>query len=167
MRGQEAPPEGHSQPNPIHPQEIPAMTAASGSRETGPFDLSATPIHLGQADANQAALPIPGFGFDGPSFEAYTRAHCSEGAPGRLPMVESSPSDRPVWECHPEGDEIVVVLEGKGTFLQEIDGEERRMTFSPGTALINPAGVWHTANVEQAMKAIYLTPCPGTRHRER
>jgi hypothetical protein len=33
--------------------------------------------------------------------------------------------------------------------------------------MINPAGVWHTADVEEPMKAIYITPCPGTQHRPR
>jgi hypothetical protein len=37
----------------------------------------------------------------------------------------------------------------------------------PGSTLTNPAGVWHTADVEQPLKAIYITPCPGTRHRAR
>jgi hypothetical protein len=33
--------------------------------------------------------------------------------------------------------------------------------------MINPAGVWHTADVEEPVKAIYITPCPGTQHRAR
>jgi hypothetical protein len=27
--------------------------------------------------------------------------------------------------------------------------------------------VWHTANVRKPMRALYLTPCPGTQHRPR
>jgi uncharacterized cupin superfamily protein len=137
-------------------------------RETGPFDLSRTPIHLGsRVSADEPALPLPGFGFDGPSFEAYVRAHCAPGAPGRLVMIETTPQDWPAWECHREGDELVIVLEGEGELLQEIDGETWRSAFRPGSAFINPAGVWHTANVRTPMRAIYLTPCPGTQHRPR
>ena len=137
-------------------------------RSTGPFDLSESPIHLGsRAGAENPAAALPGFGFDGPAFEAYIAAHCADGAPGRLVMVESTPGDWPVWECHTEGDEIVIVLEGKVEFIQEIDGEERHMAVGPGSAIINPKGVWHTADVEEPMKAIYITPCPGTQHRER
>jgi mannose-6-phosphate isomerase-like protein (cupin superfamily) len=137
-------------------------------RMTGPFDLSKTPIHLGSVVApGNPALPLAGFGFDGPSFERYIAEHCAPGAPGRLIMVETSPTNWPSWECHTEGDEIVIVLEGEGVFIQEIDGQTRRTPFAPGCTLINPAGVWHTADVTQPLKAIYITPCPGTEHRAR
>lgn len=93
--------------------------------------------------------------------------HCKPGEPGRLVMIETSPGDWPAWECHTEGDELVIVLEGQGDFLQEIGGETRSAPFGPGSAFVNPAGVWHTANVRSPMRAIYLTPCPGTQHRPR
>jgi uncharacterized cupin superfamily protein len=135
---------------------------------TGPFDLSKTPIHIGtKAGRETPAIPLPGFGFDGPAFEAYIDEHCEPDSPGRLIMIERTPGDWPAWECHQDGDEIVIILEGSGTFIQEIDGEERRMPFGAGMTVINPKGVWHTANVEEPMRAIYITPCPGTIHRER
>jgi quercetin dioxygenase-like cupin family protein len=118
-------------------------------------------------DSDNPAVPLPGFGFDGPAFEAYIAAHCAPGAPGRLIMVESTPSHWPAWECHTEGDEIVIVLEGKAEFIQEIDGAEQRTPVGPGSTIINPVGVWHTADVEEPMLAIYITPCPGTKHRKR
>jgi len=143
-------------------------TTTASDRSTGPFDLNETPIHLSsKVGANERAIPLPGFGFDGPSFEAYISQHCASDAPGRLIMVETTPEDWPAWECHTEGDEIVIVLEGKAELVQEIDGEERRTPVGPGSTMINPAGVWHTADVEQPMKAIYITPCPGTEHRVR
>ncbi len=143
-------------------------TSSDEKRETGPFDLAATPIHLGTSgDAHEPAAPLPGFGFDGPSFGAYIGAHCREGAPGRLLMVETTPTDWASWECHTQGDEIVIVLEGRGEFVQQIDGQEKRMPFEPGSTFINPKGVWHTADVVESMKAIYITPCPGTEHRPR
>jgi mannose-6-phosphate isomerase-like protein (cupin superfamily) len=138
------------------------------SDSNGPFDLSKTPIHLGsQVDADNPAVPLAGFGFDGPSFEAYIGEHCAPGAPGRLIMVETTPVDWTTWERHTEGDEIVVVLEGRGEFVQQIDGGEQRMPVGPGSALINPTGVWHSADVTEPIKAIYITPCPGTEHKER
>jgi len=137
-------------------------------RQTGPFDLSQTPIHLGsRVGVDEPALPLADFSFDGAAFEAYVAAHCSSDAPGRLVMVESTPRDWPSWECHSAGDEIVIVLEGSGEFIQEIDGRERRIAVGPGSAVINPAGVWHTADVSSPIRAIYMTPCPGTQHRAR
>lgn len=138
------------------------------TRSTGPYDLSRSPIHLGsEVGAANPAVPLPDFGFDGPSFERYIAEHCAPGAPGRLVMVETTPTNWPAWECHTQGDEIVIVLEGKGELIQEIDGEERRTPVGPGSTMINPIGVWHTADVSEPMKAIYITPCPGTQHRER
>jgi quercetin dioxygenase-like cupin family protein len=135
---------------------------------TGPFDLNQTPIHLdSRIDPEHPAVPLPGFGFDPPAFEAYVARYCRAGEPGRLLMVETTPADWTTWERHPAGDEIVIVLEGKAVFIQEIDGEARRMPVGPGSTVINPAGVWHTADVEQPMKAVYITPCPGTHHRPR
>jgi quercetin dioxygenase-like cupin family protein len=140
----------------------------TAERPTGPFDLSQTPIHLGsQVGADNPAVPLPGFGFDGAAFEAYAAEHCTPDVPGRLVMVCSTPTDWSAWECHPAGDEIVIVLEGKAVFIQEIDGKERRAAVGPGSTMINPAGVWHTADVAEPMKAVYITPCPGTQHRPR
>ena len=137
-------------------------------RPTGPFDLSTTPIHLGsRVDAENPAVPLHGFGFDGRAFESYIAEHCMPGAPGRLIMVESTPRNWGAWECHTEGDEIVIVLEGKAMFMQELGGQVVTKAVGPGSTMINPAGVWHTADVEEPMKAIYITPCPGTKHRPR
>ena len=144
------------------------QSGSASDRPTGPFDLSKTPIHLGStAGADHPAVPLFDFGFDGPAFEAYIAEHCTPDAPGRLVMVESTPTNWGSWECHPEGDEIVIVLEGRAVFIQEIGGEVRRAAVGPGSTMINPAGVWHTADVEEPMKAIYITPCPGTQHRPR
>jgi quercetin dioxygenase-like cupin family protein len=134
------------------------------SQDTGPFDLSKSPIHLNES---APAAPQHGFGFNGPAFEAYMAKHCAPGAPGRLIMIETTPTNWPAWERHSEGDEIVIVLEGDGEFLQEIGGETKRSAFGPGSTFINPAGVWHTANVTKSLRAIYITPCPGTESRPR
>lgn len=147
------------------------MTSSSSDcreRLTGPFDLSETPIHLdSEVSSHHSAVPLLDFGFDGPAFEAYIAKHCRSGAPGRLIMVESSSEDWSFWECHTAGDEVVLVLEGEAQFIQEIRGEERRAAVGPGSTMINPAGVWHTADVNKPLKAVYMTPCPGTQHRPR
>ena len=135
--------------------------------DVGPFDLSVTPIHLDSVnESKNPAVPIIDFGFDGPSFEAYIGTHCVAG-PGRLVMVEVTASNWMHWECHTLGDELVIVLEGKADFIQECDGENVVIPVHAGSTIINPKGVWHTVNVSEALKAIYITPCKGTEHRER
>lgn len=135
---------------------------------TGPYDLGNTPIHLGsEVGADNPAVPLPGFGFDPPAFENEIAKYCKPGTPGRLIMVATTPTNWASWECHPQGDEIVIVLEGKGHFIQEIEGQQRRTPVGPGSAIINPAGVWHTSDVGEPIEAICVTPCPGTQHRPR
>ena len=50
------------------------------------------------------------------------------------------------WEVHPHGDELVVCTDGTISLHQEIDGEVRTVTIRAGEAVINPSGVWHTAD---------------------
>ena len=82
-------------------------------------------------------------------------------------MVETTPVDWSTWECHPLGDEIVIILEGEGEFIQQVDGGEVRIPVTAGDTVVNPAGVWHTADVRQAIRAVYITPCPDTDHKPR
>ena len=133
-----------------------------------PIDLSQSPIHIATAGGNnESAELITDFNFDGPSFSRYIAEHCSKDAPGRLIMIEKSPITWDTWECHPAGDEIVIVLEGKGEFIQQTSAGEIRIPVSSGDTLINPKGVWHTADVIQPIKAVYITPCPETHHKAR
>jgi uncharacterized cupin superfamily protein len=127
------------------------------------YNLVTTPLHLGDT----SVLPIDDFKFDGPSFMAYTEKHCSQGSPNRLMFIEESPVNWGAWECHQEGDEVVVVLEGEGVFFQERDNAVIEIPFKAGDVVLNPKGIWHTADVTVPMKAMYLTPCPGTEHRVR
>lgn len=143
------------------------MSESNSNNAAGPFDLSVTPIHLDSGNSSGSrALPLNDFGFDGPSFEAYIEKHCAQDT-GRLVMVEASASSWKQWERHTLGDELVVVLEGKADFIQEVSGENIVLPVTAGSTIINPKGVWHTADVSEPLKAMYITPCKGTEHRER
>ncbi len=133
-----------------------------------PIDLAATPIHLSgiHQDADPAVV-LETFKFDQASFEQYIQRYCSDESPGRIVMIESSPADWTSWERHTEGEEIVVVLSGAGEFIQDIDGVHQRVPLLAGTAIINPPGIWHTADITAPLTALYITPCPGTEHKPR
>lgn len=127
-----------------------------------PLRLERDAVHL---DSHVGAVPLPGFenGYD-----AYIAAHCAPGAPGRLVSLAVSDKHWPVWETHPEGDEVVIVTKGRAEFIQELPGGKRiRVVVGPNEAIINPAGVPHTANVIEPFTALYVTPAPGTTHRPR
>lgn len=128
------------------------------------IELSTTPVHF--AGSGRAST-ISGFTFDPPGFEAYIAANTSASDPGRLVFVEESSASWGSWECHRAGDELVIIIAGVAIFIQEIDGEHVRTRVTAGQAVLNPAGTWHTADVETPFTAIYLTPCPGTEHRPR
>ena len=135
----------------------------SNNRNTGPFNLAQSPIHLG---AVTSAVQHD-FGFDGPAFGAYVAAHCTQDDGSRLVMIEESPTDWDSWECHESADELVIVLAGTGTFITQFPDGAMQTPFKTGDTFINPKGIWHTANVESPLRAIYLTPCLGTQHKPR
>jgi len=66
------------------------------------------------------------------------------------------------WERHPEGDEILCVLEGR--LLAAIDGEgaTEEAVIERGQALIVPRGRWHRLRVLEAGRLLFLTPTAGT-----
>ena len=130
-----------------------------------PADLTDTPIHLGLGGR---ATVISGFGWDPDVLNAYGEATAADGPDGRLVMLfDDSPGSWSTWECHPAGDEVVICLSGRMTMIQEVEGADRPVELSPGQATINPAGVWHTADVHEPVRYLAITPGAGTEHRPR
>lgn len=123
-----------------------------------PIPLEKAPIHLG---APQVVIPLLDFNED---YDRYIAAHCTADAPGRLVMWAHSPTDWPVWECHPTGPEVIIAVAGKAELIQRFPEGERRVVLEPGQALVNPPGVPHRARIIEPFTAIYITPCPGTTH---
>lgn len=76
-------------------------------------------------------------------------------------------SDWNTWEVHPKGDEIVLLLSGKITFLLRLpDGEESITLDEPGSYIIVPKGIWHTAKINVKSKLLFITPGEGTQNKE-
>jgi len=128
------------------------------------FDLSQVYVHLG-LDARAEALPD--FTWTKEYLQRYAAEYEADGREGRLVMIGPADATWTSWERHPAGDEVVVVLSGHQTLIQEIDGEQRRIDLRAGHAVINPRGVWHTADVHEPGSALFITPGLGTEHRPR
>lgn len=79
--------------------------------------------------------------------------------------VYASAADWPHWEMHPEGEEVLILLEGAMTLVLDDGNKEWRVPFECGKAFIVPRGVWHRALVSQPSKLIGLTYGAGTQHR--
>lgn len=121
-------------------------------------------IHLG-LDAR--ATPVRDFSWDPAYLEAYTERFAGDGDEGRLLGVFEQTESWPTWERHPAGEEVVLLLSGRADLIQQIDGEERRVALRPGQAVVNPTGVWHTADVHEPGQILFVTPGRGTDHKSR
>ena len=101
-------------------------------------------------------------------YEAYAQRTATDGKEGRLVSLHSFTADWEGWEMHPLGDELVVCIAGEIVLIQEDPaGALHRETLTAGQYLINPAGIWHTADVATNATALFITAGQDTRHRPR
>ena len=68
---------------------------------------------------------------------------------------------------HPHGEELVLCTEGTVTLHQEVDGVIRTVNLSTGDAVVNPAGVWHTADAAGQATVLFITAGMGSENRPR
>ena len=130
------------------------------------FDLNKDPVHLSTQRENSFEV-LKNFSFSEQDFSwQYIGRLCSPDDPGCVDDRNLRGQLANV-EVHPEGDELVIILSGRGTFLHETEAGNTVMAFSPGDAILNPKGVWHTADIEETLRAIHITTCPGTDHKPR
>src|SRR5262245_13003439 len=121
----------------------------------GAFDLSRTYIQL---SPGSKATPIPDFEWTPAFMERFAADFASDGDEGRLGCVVDQGATWDTWERHPAGEEVVVLLSGRVDVIQEIDGEHRVVELHAGEAMINPPGVWHTADVHEPGQGLFITP---------
>lgn len=128
------------------------------------FDLATFPVHLGLG-ATVERLPR----FDGTPewYGDYSEAHAADGGEGRLVTIHTFDTSWDSWEMHPRGEELVLCVEGSITLHQETDGTTATVTLTPGRAVVNPPGVWHTADVDGGCTALFVTAGAGTEVRGR
>ena len=127
-------------------------------------DLTARPIHLGLGGAAEAEPPFTG---GKEWYEAYVARHDGDGDEGRLVALHTFEKPWDMWERHPAGDEVVLCTTGAMVLhLEAAEGVES-VTLGPNEYAIVPAGTWHTADVEAAATALFITPGRGTQHRPR
>jgi quercetin dioxygenase-like cupin family protein len=128
------------------------------------FQLKEIPVHLGMG-----ARVIPQAPFTGEMawYERYGERNAADGAEGRLVTMHTFDAPWSSWEVHPHGEELVLCCDGTMTLYQEIGGEIRKATLKAGEAVINPRGVWHTADVEGTATALFITAGMGTENRPR
>jgi quercetin dioxygenase-like cupin family protein len=130
----------------------------------GAFDLSTTHVHLGR---DSTAVAVSDFEWTREFLAGYEAEFAADGSEGRLVMIGASDTSWNFWERHPAGEELVCVIAGRITLVQDINGSERHIALEPGHAAINPRGVWHTTDVHEPGRVLFVTPGLGTEHRPR
>jgi len=71
------------------------------------------------------------------------------------------------WEIHPNGDEIVVLLSGKVTFVFDLESQNEPVALTKqGDYAVVPRNVWHTAKVDEPCKVLFITPGENTQHKQ-
>ena len=74
-------------------------------------------------------------------------------------------ADWPTWECHPAGEELVILIDGEATMLLRTPTGEQSVTLSEqGDYVVVPRDTWHTARVSDTARMLFITPGEGTRN---
>lgn len=128
------------------------------------IDIGRSYIHLG---LGATAVPQPEFtGLEW--YAEYGARNAGDGNEGRLVCMLEFTEPWTTWEVHPNGAEVVLCTSGRMTLHQEHpDGTRATVTLGPGQYVINPPGVWHTADIEEKATAVFITAGAGTEIRPR
>ena len=110
----------------------------------GPINLSRNPVHFAPTGL---IVPVAQRG----------RAH--PGVKGRLAgearMTKSPPH---AGEMHPDGDELLYLVDGAVDVVLDEEAGERCLSLQPGQAFVVPCGVWHRVMVKEPCRLLYFTP---------
>lgn len=64
------------------------------------------------------------------------------------------------WERHPNGDEIVMVLDGETSLILLDGNQERKNTLKKGELIVVPKNAWHRFESPKGVKIMTVTPQP-------
>jgi len=85
---------------------------------------------------------------------------------GRLMSAFTFAEPWNMWERHPAGEELVMLISGAATVVLEEPGQERVVELTqPGAYVLIPQNTWHTARTAEPTTLLFLTPGAGTEHR--
>lgn len=129
-----------------------------------PFELSTFPVHLGLGASARQQERFTG---EVEWYARYGQQNAGDGEEGRLVSLHTFTKPWDTWEMHPKGEELVVCVSGAITLHQELEGQVVQAILQPGQAIINPRGVWHTADVSEPSAALFITAGVGTEMRPR
>jgi uncharacterized cupin superfamily protein len=123
-------------------------------------------VHLG---LGATTVPLPTHTGDMAWYAEYGKAHGADGVEGRLVSMHTFTESWDTWEMHPQGSELVLCVAGSVSLTQEaLDGTVSTVSIAAGQAVVNPPGVWHTADtVDGPTTVVFITAGVGTEIRDR
>ncbi len=86
---------------------------------------------------------------------------------GRLVTATTVDTDWDTWEMHPDGDELIVVTEGRVRLHLDDGTRTSDVTVAAPEFVVMPAGTWHTADSLGPARLLIVTWGAGTQHRPR
>ncbi|NQZ07241.1 MAG: cupin domain-containing protein [Algicola sp.] len=66
------------------------------------------------------------------------------------------------WETHPNGDEMVMVMEGETSLILWQNDVETTNVLNKGELFVVPQGIWHRFETPKGVKVLVITPQPTT-----
>ena len=70
------------------------------------------------------------------------------------------------WECHPNGDEIVILLSGSAIMQLAFSDDTSSVSLNQaGQYVVVPKGIWHTATEADDASMLFITSGEGTENR--
>lgn len=70
-----------------------------------------------------------------------------------------------VWEIHPKGDELVILLTGRAEFVLKTKADDESLELTEaGAMVVVPANTWHTAIINEPTSMLFVTPGEGTQN---
>jgi quercetin dioxygenase-like cupin family protein len=129
-------------------------------QDTAPPNIQSTYLRL-RPDCSVERLP-----FDASFWPRLMRGELGDFHHEYLVTCYSYSQDWPSWECHPNGDEIVLLMSGRATFILETPGVNTELTLArTGDYAFVPRGTWHTAHTDTATTMLFITAGEGTQNR--
>jgi mannose-6-phosphate isomerase-like protein (cupin superfamily) len=116
----------------------------------GPIDLSSDPV---QFTSDGGVEPVVQRGPIPPSVAGRLA--------GEARMTTSPPH---AGEMHPDGDELLYLVEGAIDLILDEESGERQVPLQPGQAFVVTRGVWHRVVIKAPCRLLYFTP-GASRHR--
>ena len=129
--------------------------------EPGPYKLESTFLRL-RGDVSVEPLKV-----DATFWQRISTGELGDFRNEYLVAINAFSVDWPMWEKHPNGDEVVCLLSGAVEFVLETSHGNKKIELTEsGSYVIVPKGTWHTARTKVPTRMLFITAGEGTEHRE-